>query len=145
MTEEYYAKMREGIENLSDMIYEDPNEFIVFDGHHSFLSFSAAIPDAGEIDHETHATVRANGVLGYYHGKTLVVIPDLEDPALHEVVERLPEVANETVEEKVARFHARAADHLQGCERHEHFLHHIDEKTGDEYDCLEFCSCPATN
>ena len=42
---------------------------------------------------------------------------------------------------KVARFHAKAADHKPGCELFSHFMQHIDQKTGEIYDCLHDWPC----
>jgi hypothetical protein len=41
----------------------------------------------------------------------------------------------------VARFHAKASDHKPECELYDHFMHHIEEKTGEHYDCIHEWPC----
>ncbi len=65
----------------------------------------------------------------FLSGTAAAVAPALEEPS--------PLV----VAAKVTAFHALAEKHDPSCAMHEHFLCHIDETTGMEFDCWHECIC----
>ncbi len=57
------------------------------------------------------------------------------------VAPALEEASPLVVAAKVAAFHDLAKNHDPSCAMYDHFMSHIDETTGMEFDCWHICNC----